>query len=249
MSKLSVIIITKNEQDCIGRCLASVKWADEIIVLDSGSSDDTVKICYEYTNHVYSTDWPGFGPQKNRALEKASGDWVLSIDADEWLTDELSDAIKNTLQSPTANGYSFPRRNIYWGKIIKHGDPGSDDVLRLFKRHHGKFSDDIVHERLIVDGNTATIKAPLMHDTYSNFEDMLERINRYTTLTAEKRFKQGKKASVFKAFTHSLWAFIKSYFIRGGILDGAAGFMVAVSSAESCYYRYVKLWLLLQKQK
>lgn len=244
---LSIIIITKNSAETIEKCLTSVQWANEIIILDSGSTDETVSICRKYTNHVIETDWPGFGPQKNRALEKATGDWVFSIDSDEWVTDELRNEITQTLQHATKNIFILPRRNQYCGKWICHGDVGKDSVIRLFKRGTARFSDDIVHEKLLTDQQPlGKLKSPLMHNSYASVDALIQRFNHYTTLSGQTRFTRGKKTSLTRAIFAGFWAFLRSYFFRFGILDGKMGFIVAISSAESSYYRHVKL-LELQK--
>ncbi|MGZ8151480.1 MAG: glycosyltransferase family 2 protein, partial [Methylovulum sp.] len=179
---LSVIIITKNEGAHIGSCLKSVLWADEIIVLDSGSEDDTVEICKQYTDNVFITDWPGFGIQKQRALDKAQGDWVLSIDADEVVTTELRMEIENTLQQEQFNGYQIPRLSSYCGKQIRHGGWWPDYVLRLFRRNAGYFTDSLVHERIVVEGKAGKLTSPLLHDTYENLEEVLNKVNSYSSL-------------------------------------------------------------------
>ena len=243
---LSVIIITKNEEQRIRRCLESVRWVDEIIVLDSGSTDNTVAICQEFTDKVYITDWPGFGMQKNRALEKAQGEWVFSIDADEWADDDLRQEIMAAI---AANGpedaFAIPRRTQYLGCWVYHGDVGRDKVTRLFRRGQVRFTDDVVHESLRVDeSRVGQLKQHLYHDSYRTLEELQERMNTYTTLSAQTRYRRGKRSSLTKAVTHAAWAFVKAYFVRRGFLDGRIGFIVAVSSAESSYYRYLKLlWL------
>ena len=247
MPSLSVIIITKNEENNIRKCLESVKWADEIIVLDSGSTDNTVPICREYTVNVIITDWPGYGPQKNRALSKASKEWVFSIDADEWMTKTLQTEITHIIQTKSLTAYAVRRRNIYWGHMIQHGEVGNDWVIRLFKRGHAKFTNDLVHERIIPEGKIGKLKQSIHHNTYTSFEDLLARINTYTTISAKQKHEKGEKAGLTKIITHSLWAFLKSYVIRSGWRDGRVGFLSAISSAESCYYRYAKLWLLNKK--
>ena len=247
---LSVIIITKNEAPRIQRCLESVRWADEIIVLDSGSTDNTVAICQEFTDKVYATDWPGFGPQKNRALEKAQGRWVFSIDADEWADEALRQEIMTTIaQDAAVDAFAIPRRTKYLGHWVYHGDVGRDKVVRLFRRGQARFSENVVHETLIVNNNrVGQLKNHLYHDSYRTLEELQERMNTYTTLSAQMRYQNGKRSSLTKAVTHAVWAFIKAYFVRGGFLDGRIGFVVAVSSAQSSYYRYLKL-LWLQQSK
>jgi glycosyltransferase involved in cell wall biosynthesis len=238
---LSVIIITKNESQHIGRCLASVAWADEIIVLDSGSTDDTVAICKQFTEQVFSTDWPGFGPQKQRALEKAKHDWVLSIDADEEISDALKHEIQEAMLKEDVDGFEIPRLSSYCGKIIQHGDWWPDLVLRLFRRTAGNFSNDVVHERIAVTGKIKQLHQPLLHEAFVDFEEVLHKINSYSTLGAEKLYRQSKNASLGLAIAKALWTFIRTYFIKASILDGPEGLMLAISNAEGCYYKYLKL--------
>ena len=246
--RISVIVITKNEAASIARCLESVSWADEIIVLDSGSTDDTVSICREYTVHVHQTDWPGFGPQKNRALDRASGDWVLSLDADEWVTPALRDEIARIVaQSQDVDAFRIPRQSSFCGRFMRHSGWWPDHVVRLFRRGGAKFSDDAVHERVVVDGKTGTLLTPLMHETFVDLEELLAKMNNYSTLSAQAMHRGGKRSGLSKAVARAAWAFVRTYFLRGGFLDGREGFMLAVATAEGTYYRYVKL-LLLQKK-
>ncbi len=246
--RLSVIIITKNEAASIARCLESVSWADEVVVLDSGSSDDTVAIARRYTQHVIETDWPGFGPQKNRALQRATGDWVLSLDADEWITPELSEEIRRVIAAPGDRvGFRIPRRSSFCGREMRHSGWWPDYVIRLFRRNSARFSDDIVHERVIVDGKVGTLVNPLRHETFEDLEDLVEKMNSYSTLSARKMHASGKRAGLTVAVLKSLWAFFRTYVLRRGFLDGHEGFMLAVSTAEGTYYRYAKC-LLLEKR-
>lgn len=243
---LSAIIITKNEAANIRRCLSSVAFANEIVVVDSGSTDDTLDICQEFTTKIHQLDWPGFGPQKNRALALASGDWILSIDADEIINDALRAEILNTLKSPTADAYSFLRQSFYCGKFIRHGDWRNDHVVRLFRKHKAAFSKDLVHESLIVNGKISKLKQPLLHYSFVTAEQVLQKINDYTSLSAAQKHKHGKSGGLFKAILHGLWTFLKGYILRRGFLDGKQGFMLAVSNAEGSYYRYIKMMLLKQ---
>ena len=246
--KLSVVIIAKNEQASIRRCLESVKWADEIIVLDSGSTDDTVGICREYTLHVHQTDWPGFGPQKNRALERASGDWVLSLDADEWVTPALRDEFERAMAQPQeASAFRLPRLSSFCGRFMRHSGWWPDHVVRLFRRGAARFSDDAVHERVIVDGKIGSLQEPLMHETFVDLDELLAKMNNYSTLSAQDMRRDGKRSGLPMAVARAAWAFVRSYFLRGGFLDGREGFMLAVATAEGTYYRYVKLLLLQSK--
>ncbi|CAI2719217.1 glycosyltransferase family 2 protein [Nitrospina watsonii] len=238
---LSVVVITKNEAARIRQCLESVRWADEIVVLDSGSSDGTPEICREYTDRVFDVDWPGFGPQKNRALEKATGDWVLSLDADEVVSDSLRRDIEQAVQSPQVNGYEIPRSSHYCGRRIRHSGWSPDYVLRLIKKGQGAFTDALVHEKLEVRGPVGRLRHPLIHYSFDTFEDVLDKVNRYSTYNARMLYEQGRRTSLLEAVGRGLWAFVRAYILKAGFLDGRQGFQLAVSNAEGTYYKYVKL--------
>lgn len=238
---LSVIIITKNESSHIGRCLESVKWADEIIIVDSGSADDTVAICRQYTDQVYETDWPGFGIQKQRALDKARGDWVLSIDADEMVSAELRQEIEQAIKAETKVGWEIPRLSSYCGREIRHGGWWPDYVLRLFRRQSGHFTDAVVHERIIVQGDIGQLASPLLHDAFVNLDEVLHKVNSYSTLGAQKLYQTGVRSSLSKAIFKAMWTFFRTYCLKAAILDGRQGLMLAISNAEGAYYKYAKL--------
>jgi glycosyltransferase involved in cell wall biosynthesis len=240
---LSTIIIVKNEAQKIEACLQSIQWANEIIVLDSGSTDETVALCKKYTDHVFITDWPGFGVQKNRALEKARGDWVLSLDADEQLSEALRDEIQRCLHAnPSHTAYAIRRLSSYLGKTLPHGDWQNDWCVRLFKRGQAHFSADSVHEKLQVSSGTiGRLTQPLIHQTFTSVEQILAKINDYSTLSAADKYKKGQRASLLKAIGHGLWTFFRGYVLKRGFLDGREGFMLAVSNAEGTYYRYLKM--------
>lgn len=249
MNKLSVIIITKNEAQRITDCLQSVKWADEIIVLDSGSSDNTIALCQQFTDKIYEVDWPGYGIQKNRALEKAQYDWVLSIDADEILSQELQKEIQLLLQSSLSHSaYSIPRLSKYCHKYLYYGDWKNDQCIRLFKRTRATFKNVPVHEELMVDGSVGNLKSCLLHNSFQNLEQVLHKVNEYSSLGAKLHFETQKSASLSKAILHGLWTFFRSYVLKLGFLDGREGFIMAFSNAEGCYYRYLKL-LYLRENK
>ena len=246
--KISVIVITRDEAHTIEACLESVRWADEIVVLDSGSRDKTVEICRRFTNQVFETDWPGFGVQKNRALERAGGDWILSLDADERVTPALAEEIESRLPGSRANGFLIPFRSSYLGRFMNHGDWRSEHHLRLFRRSAGRFTDDRVHERLMVEGPVEKLSNSIEHHSFDDLEEVLEKVNRYSTAGAELKLSRGQRSSLFKAISHSFWTFFKGYLLKGGFLDGREGFLLAVSNAEGCFYRYVKL-IYLQSGK
>lgn len=238
---LSVVIITLNAAQHIKSCLESVKWADEIIVLDSGSSDGTLEVCREYTSNVYQTDWPGFGRQKNRAIDYATRDWILVLDADEYLTSELASEIRDVItQSSPVSAYRIRRLSKFMGRLIRHGDWGQDWVVRLFKKGTARFTDVLVHESLIVEGEISNLKAILQHDTVTSLESALRKMNEYSTLGAEQRKTRGKTASLFQAFTHGFWSFLRCYFIKLGFLDGREGYLVALLTAQASFYKYIK---------
>lgn len=239
---LSVIVITKNESQHICRCLDSVSFADEIIVLDSGSDDNTVELCRNYTKKVFMTDWRGFGLQKQRALNKATYEWVLSIDADEQVSPELQIEIKQAMQTTNVEGFEIPRLSSYCGKEIKHGGWWPDYVLRLFKREQGKFTEDLVHERIIVDGSIKKLSNHLLHEAFINPDEVLHKINSYSTLGAQKLYQQGKRTTLTQAIFKGLWTFIRTYLLKASILDGQQGLMLAISNAEGTYYKYLKLF-------
>ncbi len=245
---LSVIIITKNEAEHIDRCLASVSWADEIIVLDSGSKDSTVELCKAYTDKVFMTDWPGFGIQKQRALDKASHDWVLSLDADEQVSSELRAEIEQAMLNNQFDGYEIPRLSSYCGKQMRHGGWWPDYVLRLFRRDVGNFSDAAVHERIIVQGPVARLASPFLHETAENLEEILFKVNSYSSLGAQMLYEKGGRASISKAVLKACWSFIRTYWIKAAYLDGCQGLMLSISNAEVTYYKYAKLWEI-QNQK
>jgi glycosyltransferase involved in cell wall biosynthesis len=242
---LSVVIITKNEAHDLRDCLTSIAWADEIVVLDSGSTDDTLAIAREFTSHVYtSEDWQGFGVQKNRVLAYASGDWVLSLDADERVEAALKHEIQRTLAAPQFNVYFMPRLSSFCGKFIHHSGWRPDHVARLFKRGSATFSPHLVHEKLIFSESAGYLKQDLLHLSYKNLDEVLGKMRRYAMLGAAELHQKGKRTSVLGAITHGAWAFIRTYFLRGGFLDGAAGLMLAFLNAQTTYYKYLQLHFL-----
>jgi len=246
---ISAIIITKNESHNIRDCLESVKWADEIIVFDSGSIDETVEIAREYTDKVFETDWPGFGPQKNRALEKATSDWVLSIDADERITPELKKEILEVRNNNQFDAFDMPRLSRFCGKPIMHSGWWPDRVVRLFRKEKGKFTDSLVHERLIVQGKIGQLRSHLSHFSFENIDELIEKMNCYSSYGSLQKYRESQKGGLLKAVIRGLWMFLKTYFFKLGILDGKEGFIIAVSSAESTYYRYLKLMYLYTEKK
>lgn len=238
---LSVILITCNEAANIRACLESVAWADEIIVVDSGSTDDTVAIAAKAGARVYRHDWPGFGPQKNRALGYATGDWILSIDADERVPPALRAEIAQVLLSPDFDGYCCPRLSQFCGKFVRHGGWYPDYVLRLFRRGAGKFIDSLVHESVQIGGATARLKTPLLHYSYLTPEDVERKVEHYSTAAARQMFLAGCSSSLARAAASAGWAFVRTYLLRLGILDGRAGWGIACMNTRTSWLKYRKL--------
>ena len=245
---LSVILITKNEADRVERCLLSVKdIADEIIVLDSGSTDKTVSICQNYTDKVQITDWPGFGKQKQRALDNATCDWVLSIDADEALDEKMQAELVALLaqEKIDKDAYKLPWGVTLHGKTLKYGR-SARAVLRLFKREGARYTLDEVHETVIPNGKKIGIlNGLLLHYTHRNFKHGLDKAAQYAWLGSQKYHRKGKKSpGLFIALLRAIWTFILIYIIRRGFLDGSIGFIVAMTYAQVNFNKHVGLWLL-----
>ncbi len=250
MSRLSVIIITKNEVDNIRACLESVQWVDEIIVVDAGSSDGTAFIARKFTDKVYvHDDWPGFGRQKNRALEHASGDWVLSLDADERVPPALHKEILLAMSRADHAVYRIPRQSWFLGRRIRHSGWSPDYVARLFRRGSARFSDDLVHERLVHDASAGTLGAPLLHYSYRTLDQVLDKMNQYSTAGAANMHEKGRRGGLGAAIGHGLWTFLKTWLLRGGFLDGREGLILAIANAQGSYYRYLKLMYLDEQQR
>jgi glycosyltransferase involved in cell wall biosynthesis len=243
---LSAIVITRNEEANLADCLATLAFARELIVVDSGSTDATVELAEAAGARVLrTTDWPGFGPQKNRALDMATQPWVLSIDADERVSPELRDEILAVVRGAAAgaDAWSMPRKSSYCGQFMAHSGWYPDRVTRLFRRGAARFSDDVVHEKLVTAGPAAALRSDLVHLSFPDLESVLDKMNRYSSAGAERMRQQGRRGSLGQAVVRGLWAFFRTYVLQRGFLDGRMGFALAVSNAEGTYYRYLKLWL------
>lgn len=248
---LSAIIICHNNIATIRRCLESVSWADEIVVVDGGSTDGTLDIVRELATKVHQpADWPGHGPQKNRALDLATGDWVLSLDSDEWITPEVRAEIEAAIVAPGEKAaFMLPRRSSFCGRFMRHSGWWPDYVRRLFRRGTARFSDDRGHDRLIVNGAVGRLSSPIHHETVTSLEQLIDKMNTYSAMTARNLHENGRGASILTALLHGGWAFFRTYFLRAGFLDGREGLMLAIANAESSYYRYAKLALLGKPRK
>jgi len=244
--RLSVIVITRNEAANLRACLASVAFADEKIVVDNGSTDATVAIARECGAQVTHTgDWPGFGPQKNRALALATGDWVLSIDADERVTPELAAQIQDAMASGRAQAFEIPRLTRFCGQWINHCGWTPDYVLRLFRRGSARISDDLVHERVLLDGpRPMRLASPLLHESYPTPEHYWRKLQAYSHAWAVQRHAQGRTTSMTRAALSGCAAFVRSYVLRLGFLDGAMGFAVCTMQAQAAFGKYFALYCL-----
>jgi len=240
--QLSAVVITKNEERNIARCLESLKIADEIIVVDNHSTDRTVEIAGKFGARVFANAWQGFGKAKQEGVSHASGKWILSLDADEELTPRLAGEIKDVIgKDDDFTGYRLKRKTMFLGRWIYHCGWYPDYVLRLFQKAKGNFNDAIVHENVILDGRVGKLEGELLHYSYVNLEQYLEKSNRYTTLGAKEAFRQKKKATLFDIIIRPMVAFIKYYISKRGFRDGLEGFILSVLSAIAVMVKYAKL--------
>ncbi len=249
MPELSAIVITKNEAANIGECLDSLAFCDELIVVDCGSTDATMEIARAKGARVEFHEWSGDGPQRNYALSFAAGTWVLNLDADERVTPELAAAIKAAIGRGDADAWECPRLSNFCGRWMRHSGWYPDYVLRLFRRDNARFSEAIVHTRLVCKGVIKRLRPPLIHYATPRLEDALSRINRYSTDKAQMLIESGRTVTFMTGIGHGLFAFLRSYVLRAGFLDGTEGFLLAVVNAEHSYYPYMKAWLLTRKRK
>ena len=242
-ARLSVAVITANEEERLRACLESVAWADEIVVIDAESHDKTVQIAREFTDHVLVRPWPGFAAQKNAALAETTGDWVLSLDADETVSAALRAEIEAIVRGGGAcDGYAVPRRNIFWNRWVKHGGLYPDWQVRLWRRGRGRFVERAVHEAAAVDGAVGRLRGHLEHRSYRDVADFLERANRYSTLAAEEWIAAGRRAGAAGLVTRPLGRFLSMYVVHAGFLDGWRGFLLAVLYAYYVAMRSAKAW-------
>ena len=251
-ARLSVTIITKNEEANIRRTLESVHWVDEIVVLDSGSTDQTVHICREFTDKVFHQAWLGYGQQKNAAIDRASGDWVLSLDADEPIEAALSEEIRAIVASPAAkDGYRIPRKTFFLGKWVRHGGWYPDYNLRLFRKGAGRFSERVVHEAVTVEGTVGRTRHAILHHAYPDLESYLGSINKYSTLAVDNMTDSGItpfKTSWVNLLFRPLFTFLQKYVFRLGFLDGKHGLVLNLFHASYVFTKYAKAWERQQRR-
>lgn len=240
---LSVVVIAQNEEERLRACLESVAWADELIVVDAESTDKTAQIAREFTERVWVRPWPGFAAQKNFGLEQATGDWILSIDADEEVSKELRQEILAVVTgAPAFTGYRIPRQNVFWGRWMRHGGLYPDWQLRLFRRGQGRFVERAVHESVEVRRPVGRLGAPLVHRSYRDVADFLARADRYSTLAAEEWVRSGRSVRLADFVVRPAGRFISMYVVHAGFLDGLRGFLLAALYAYYVVIRSAKIW-------
>ena len=249
MEKLSVTIITLNEEQNIRDALESVKWADEIVVVDSGSADRTVEICKEYTDRVFYNQWPGHIAQKNLAIEKAAHQWILSIDADERVTPELAAEIKEVLKGPKADAYSVPRHVFYLGRWINHSGWYPDRKIRLFRSDKGRWGGIDPHDTVIVNGEVNCLKGDLIHYSFRDIAHHINTMNSFTTIASKEYVKLGKRFRFRDILFRPFFMFLKSYVLKQGFRDGLPGIIIAVTAGYHVFMKYAKLWELSRTQR
>lgn len=247
MNKLSIVIIAKNESINIFECVKSASFADEVLVIDSGSEDDTIKLAKKAGARVLSKKWLGYGAQKNLAIKLAKGDWIFSLDADERIDTNLASEIKSAVKNRLYSVYEVPRKSLFISKFMNFSGWTPDFTKRLFKKGTGKFQERLVHEHFETHFRIGRLKTSLIHYSYRDVETVLKKINTYSSYGAIDYKRQKKHGSFYNAIFHGFWAFFKTYFLKFGFLDGAEGFMLAFANAEYAYYKYIKLYYLTRK--
>ena len=246
MNPLSAVIIVRNAKTQLFPCLKSLEFCDEILVVDSGSTDGTVELARRHGARVIETHWRGFGPQKQFAVEQATHDWVLCVDADERVSGLLRDAMAAVLSAPTCVAYRFARCNRFMGRYLRHGEGYPDWSLRLFDRRQAHWSDDAVHERVIVDGPAGMLTGDLYHDSAESLENYLEKQNRYSTLAATAALAAGKRSSAGRLILSPLLRFVKFYFLRAGFLDGMPGLVHILIGCYASFAKHAKMLAVMR---
>jgi len=248
---LSVAIITKNEEENIRACLQSVVFAGQVVIVDSGSSDATLHIAREFGCEIYSEEWRGFGPQKQSAIDKCRLPWILVLDADERIPPETAAVLKKIVLDAGVKdaGFSFPRKNYFQGRWIKHAGWWPDRIVRFFRKGAGRMSAAVVHESVEVQGTIGALDAVIEHYTESRLTRIIQKIDRYSTLGAQTAFQEGKRSTTAGAFLRAFFTFIQDYFFRLGILDGMPGLTLAVTDSVNKFFKYAKLSELTGKNR
>lgn len=238
---LSAVLITRNAASQLPACLDSLAFCDEIVVVDSGSTDDTVALAKARGARVIAQDWLGFGPQKQFAVARARHDWVLCVDADERVSDELRASLEAELASPKFRAYRFARCNRFMGRYLRHGEGYPDWSLRLFDRRHARWSDDAVHEKVITDAAVGELSGDLLHDSAESLARYLAKQDEYTTLAAKEAIAHGRRATWLRMLLSPLVRFVKFYFVRLGFLDGVPGLVHILIGCRNSHMKYAKM--------
>ena len=250
MEKISVVIITKDEERNIRDCLESIKWADEIVVVDNGSTDRTLSICREYRARIFQEEWKGYSGQKNSAIEKAGNEWVLNLDADERVSPDLRQEMqKNLEENHSVDGYWIPRKNFFLGRWIRYCGWYPDLNLRFFRKSRGRFGQRAVHERVEVQGKTSALTQPLIHETYRSLGDFFQRMDRYSTLAAQEMQQQRREFRLVDVVFRPPLTFLQMYLLRAGFLEGYLGFVLSVLYSYYTFAKYTKLKELRKSEK
>ncbi|MBW7908525.1 MAG: glycosyltransferase family 2 protein [Kiritimatiellae bacterium] len=249
--RISACVIVFNEEKKIRRCLESLTWCDEIVVLDSYSTDNTVEICREYTDRIFLHVWLGYVGQRNKVRTLARYNWILNIDSDEEISPGLRDEILAEFDSGTPQhlGYEFPRQVYYLGKWIHHGEWYPDAKLRLFHKDFGRSEGEEPHDKVVVNGPIKRLKNPLWHYTYDDLRDHLDTLDRFSTISARQKFVQDPRARPMDLLTRPPLRFLKGYILKHGFLDGWHGLIIAITSSFGVFMKYAKLWELALRKK
>jgi glycosyltransferase involved in cell wall biosynthesis len=247
MKTLSVAMITYNEEIILDRTLSALGFADEIVIVDSGSTDNTLEIAKKHNAKIITSTWPGYGKQKNHAINECSGDWILVLDADEVITPDLGDRIMRSLDDSNVT-YRLARKARFMGKLIRYGDWSHDTVLRLFQKGHAYYDNSAVHEQLLTeDPIMLTLKGHLEHYTVHSLEQAHHKMKTYSDLSAKMRIEAGKKSTVLDAWLHGTWTFIRGYIFKLGFLDGKAGVQISWLCTQGSFYKYAKAYEMANK--
>jgi glycosyltransferase involved in cell wall biosynthesis len=238
---LSAVLITKNAASRLEACLSSLDFCDEIVVVDSGSSDDTREIARKFNARVIDKEWLGFGRQKQFAVDQASHDWVFCLDADEWVSPELAASVKESLAHPSAPVFQMSRCNRFFGQWLRHGEGYPDWSVRIFDRRAARWSDDQVHEKVLYAVTPVSLKGDLMHESAESLRQYLDKQNTYTTLAAEQLYERGQSANGFHLLASPAVRFLKFYFFRLGFLDGFPGLVHTMIGCMNSFTKYAKL--------
>jgi len=253
MPTLTAVLIVKNEAENLAACLDTLSFADEIVIVDSGSTDTTIEIAKKYTDKIFTnTDWQGYGAQRQLAQSHATSDWIFMVDADERVTPELADEIQHAIKQDNQNNvYAVPRLTYCFGAFMKHSGWYPDHVARIYPGNKASYSSDQVHEKLVYDSSLTLVKLKhdLLHYTYNSLEHYLVKSARYADIWSTQKLSEGRRSGLGSALLHGIGCFVRMYIVRAGFLDGRPGLLLALLSAHSTFVKHADLWLKLQNNK